>query len=311
MHYTDEIKEKLKFIQIDEIQTLPSGVRVDVKPWKTKEVTGMAAGKSLLRRTEMGFTAIERCRLIEDPLGVYEGKMGLNSKLRPIEMHVGDITALTILQRIMSKGAYYEFSLPNEQNKKKPFEFELDLRRFLVPFGEKYEFELPDEIEYVTTEDGDRAVIYPPLGMEPILLDDLDDEDGKESLDENFFNPISSEMIEVFRNSNERYLQFQDQGFTWKPLYGSDTIAVSEKNPQTDEAILNAVIIQMFESVDGVKDAKIGKWVLNSDSRFSDMVKSKHDKFQFGIRVEVEIEDPSSGQLVRIPVDTKDPSFFT
>ena len=314
-----------EFIEIDARQKLPSGLIVELEEWTTGDVNKISTSTGINRIKAIG-KVIGRCRVVDDPRGVYP-QMSPGDNVDPSILLVGDRVVLVILQRIYTHGPWMGFEYLCEffhcgHKNKKP---EIDLRRLLLPAipgmhlpQEDYDCLTEEEKLYfeegkVEATDEGYYVLWPSLGEEPILIGD-----EEKDLRKIFWKPLNEKGLEVFKNGNTGlYTDRKGNEIEWKHLTEADEIALAKIGSSNLEKLKLETITRRIKKItvpartesEEPKEIKserqIKAWVVSWSARESNKFLDHVNSHDSGIDTAVgaRCEKCNGSQEVEFPMD--------
>lgn len=304
------------FSNISKIQTLPSGLMIEIGEWTVGDIASMGQRGSQGGMNQL----IGRCTVYEDPHQIYG--MSSGSKLDAAKLQTGDRAVVILLQRIYTHwracGPDFHFSfqcqdLDCHDANPKPIPWAVDLRRFLLSKEDIEADRLQssdDPKEFasipVYTPNGLSLIWADRFGEKPIIMGDA------ENIDKTIFlQTMSQEAQECWKNGNrfEYDDPYSGNKLWWKIMTGTDEDVLQRFRKAPDKFRLHALDRRIVE-VDGIPSFQKMTWISQWSAGAEDLLQDHINKIEPGLFKEFDVRCPRCGliQEVSFPLDL---SFFS
>lgn len=311
------MQDHLDHTSINPIQTLPSGAIVEIVEWSVGDLAGMGARGKGANLDQM----ISRCKMHEDPLGIYDMEPG--KSLNAEKLQTGDRGTAILLQRVVTHwkqfGPFFDFTFRCEDadcadaNKSK-INWSVDLRRFLLSaedFDSMITLSDGDELEDyqdvpVLVDEGKSVLWHDRFGSLPIQIG------SDEGIDNTvFMQNLSGSALKTWKAGNR--FDFNDpvsgKKVVWKIQTGADENALIRFRKDTERFQLEALGRRIAE-IEGIASYQKAVWIKDWGAGGSSALQEEIHEIEPGYFKEFDVCCPRCGeeQEIEFPLDM---TFFS
>ncbi len=288
------------FIEIDYIQTLPSGIKVELEEWSIRDVSKLIASQG--KNAFVGMcNALDKCKLVEDANKVYPDLV-VGERINSRILLSADRHALLLLQRIYSKGKDMEFSVRCSNHScdhyKKPPTLEVDLRSLLI-------HTLPEDSETVIV-DGVKHAVIEGLSDVPICIEGLSKAPLKVASDDTLRALFGELELSVETRKKDKTIKF-------KLLTGLEEEKISKSPSESLEDItkLRNELARLRITEISPRPINLKEAILELPDSVLDSISRVCDEIEPSLSTEIDYECSKCGAYQEIMIPMMGDGFFS